>query len=120
MKQELILDYIPCDLNTYIRAERTNKYLSAKIKKEETEKVCWICKSHGLKLMGKPVRIVFTWYLKNKRKDPDNICFSKKFIMDGMVQAGVLIDDAREYITEFHDLFKESEYDQVVIELIEI
>jgi len=91
------------DLNSYIRAERANKYYSAKIKKEQTEMVGWIAK--GLKLTP-PLHITFNWFCKNKRKDPDNIAFAKKFILDGLVMVGVLTNDGWGEIAGFTDVFK--------------
>jgi Holliday junction resolvase RusA-like endonuclease len=91
------------DLNNYIRAERSNRFMAAKIKKMETERVAW-----GViqpeKVVGRAV-ISFDWYTKNERKDPDNVSFAKKFILDGMVGGGVLKDDTRKCIKGFVDSF---------------
>ena len=68
-------------LNEYINAERRNRYLAAKIKKQQTE----ICKSYFAKLepIDYPIRMIFNWGIG--RHDPDNVAFGKKFILDGMV-----------------------------------
>lgn len=120
MKQSLILDYHPTDLNTYIRAERTNKFMAASIKKRETEAVFWLCKKQGLKQAKKRVSIDFYWYIKNERKDPDNIAFAKKYILDGMVDAGVLVKDSLKYIEGFKDHFITDHMDQVIVDIEEI
>jgi hypothetical protein len=39
--------------------------------------------------------LAFQWFLKDARKDPDNIISAKKFILDGMVAAGVLTGDTQ-------------------------
>ena len=101
-------------LNAYISAERTNKYVGAKIKRVETEVV-------RLALLNKqpfktPVRLKFTWLCKNKRIDPDNRAFAKKFVLDGMVKAHVLEDDTMRYITGFIDEFVISDKEGVIIE----
>lgn len=49
------------------------------------------------------VRIEFTWYEPNKRRDPDNVVFAKKFILDGLVRAGILENDGWRIVTEFSD-----------------
>ncbi|MAH51419.1 hypothetical protein CMI37_36725 [Candidatus Pacearchaeota archaeon] len=49
------------------------------------------------------VFIEFTWYEKNKRRDPDNIASAKKFLMDGMVRSGLICDDTWRYISGFSD-----------------
>ena len=86
---------IECDfvyLNEYINTERRNKYAAAKIKDKLTNMVAWQCKD---RLIVKPkgkVDIIFKWHVKG-RHDSDNIAFAKKFVLDGMVQAGLLEND---------------------------
>lgn len=93
------------DLNTYIQAERTNKFIGSAVKKEETERVHTEC------IVSRPQKetgsrfFLFIWYSSSKRKDPDNIAFAKKFIMDGLVKAGVIPDDTQKYVIGFMDLF---------------
>jgi hypothetical protein len=88
--------------------------MSAKIKRVETEVV-------RLALLNKqpfktPVRLKFIWLCKNKRIDPDNRAFAKKFVLDGMVKAKILPDDTMRYITGFIDEFVISDKEGVVIE----
>lgn len=120
MKQTLILDTIPCDLNTYINKERSNRFMAAKVKKEETEYVYWVCKEQGLKQAKKPVQLNFYWYVVNQKKDPDNISFSKKFIIDGLVTAGVLKNDGMKQVIGFEDHFILDKLEQVTVEIIEV
>lgn len=94
-----------CDLNTYIKAERTNKFISAKIKSNETARVYYSAKLSGVKKIDKPVKILMKWYTINLRKDPDNTSFAKKFTNDGLVLAGIIPNDTREWITGFCDEF---------------
>lgn len=117
MKQTLILDYLPCDLNTYIRYERTNKFIAANVKKRETQAVYMQSIAQGLKPFKKQVTIHFFWYSKNERKDPDNIAFAKKFILDGLVDARVLIKDGRKQIYRFTDDFYTDNSDQVIVDI---
>ena len=92
------------DLNTYISAERSNRYAGAKIKREMTDYITMLAKC--LKTQFRvPVRITYHWYCKNKRKDKDNIAFAKKFIQDGLVNAGVLKNDGWNDIEDFKDRF---------------
>lgn len=90
------------DLNTYIQAERGNRFVAAKIKQQETDRVIYETKKYRKIIQG-PVHIRFDWYVKNKKKDADNISFSKKFILDGMVKAGVLQNDTQKFVTSFED-----------------
>ncbi|MDE2102079.1 MAG: hypothetical protein KGL39_32840 [Patescibacteria group bacterium] len=111
-----------CDLNSYIDAERTNRYTASKIKKEETERVAMEAHISGIRPITQfPVHMRFSWYTKDLRKDIDNISFAKKFAMDGLVLAGVLPDDSRKYVAgydgEYFYIGKENP--RVVVEIIE-
>lgn len=97
------------DLNTYINRERTNRYGGASLKKKNTEIVMWEAKAQRLKKISGQVYFTFTWYCKNKKKDPDNISFARKFIFDGLVLAGVLSDDGWDEIEGFQDFFEVDE-----------
>lgn len=89
-------------LNQYILKERGNRFAASKIKKDETH-IAYL-HSRGFEFKT-PCRLQFTWYVKNKRTDPDNIAFGKKFILDGMVKAGVMPDDTFKHIIGFTDEF---------------
>lgn len=102
MRKIIIKGELP-DLNTYINAERGNRYAGANIKKEATEMVQWSV--NGQQSIVGQIIVKFTWYTKNERKDPDNVAFAKKFILDGLVRSGVLIDDTRKFIKGFMDEF---------------
>ena len=52
-----------------------------------------------------PVAICFEWYCANKRKDIDNVAAGKKFILDGLVAAGVLEGDGWRHVSELRDCF---------------
>lgn len=85
-------------LNEYINAERTNRYKAAAIKKDETERVYWEARQQKLEgELGKH-DFRFTWYVKDRRKDPDNCFFACKFIFDGLVKAGVIHCDGQECV----------------------
>jgi len=103
---KLIIQGELCDLNKYIKALNSNRFAGSKIKKEETERVYWECKSQKIKPITKfPIKIHYNWYSPNARKDTDNVAFSKKFISDGLVMAGILTDDSRKYVNGFSDDF---------------
>ena len=96
-------------LNEYILAERTNKFIAAKIKKQATT----ICALSCMFLKGKVDKsmryyVYFVWHMPNYRLDPDNVAYAKKFVLDGLVKAGVLENDGAKNISGFSDKF---EYD---------
>lgn len=83
-------------LNDYIKAERQHRHMAAKMKSEETLRVKLL--SARLPRFTKPVRLVITWREKDARRDPDNIIFAKKFILDGLKEAGVIPQDSQKWI----------------------
>lgn len=107
------------DFNTYLGAINKHYLKGNKIKKSETERVYWECKSQKIRPITKfPVKITYTWFSKNLKKDIDNVAFAKKFINDGIVLAGLLPNDGRKYINSFEDKFEISiEEPGVLVEL---
>lgn len=53
-----------------------------------------------------PVRINFTWVEGNQRRDYDNICFAKKFVLDALQKSGKLQNDNRKWVVGFADNFE--------------
>jgi Holliday junction resolvase RusA-like endonuclease len=90
-------------LNDYINAERSNRYIAAKMKKQAEQIILW---SLGKKIkFSNPVFIHYLWVEKDRRRDKDNICFAKKFIQDALVKAKVLKNDGWNEIADFKDGF---------------
>jgi len=52
------------------------------------------------------VFIEFEWFEPNRRRDPDNIAAAKKFVLDGLVEAGIIPGDSWRYIAGWQDKFK--------------
>lgn len=108
-------------LNEYTKQNRTNKYAGASAKKKEQSYIIWCIKEQlGNVSITKPVIGHFRWIEENKRRDLDNICFAKKFILDALVQAKVLADDNRKIVTNFTDSFEYADKSKVIVELEEI
>lgn len=106
--------------NEYTKACRTNKYVGAEMKKN-IEYEIWVYitqQLRGLKI-NNPVKIHFTWIEENGKRDLDNICFAKKFILDALVKAGVLKNDNRNYVNGFTDDFKYDNESKVIVEMEE-
>ena len=53
-----------------------------------------------------PVEIYATWYESHRRRDPDNIRAGIKYILDAMVDEGIIEGDSQKYITEISDGFR--------------
>lgn len=90
-------------LNDYINACRTNAYKGAKMKKDLQREMSWYLRNVP-KFRGK-VHVHFQWQEENKRRDLDNVAFAKKFILDALVDAGVLENDDRKHVGGFSDSF---------------
>lgn len=90
-------------LNEYIDAERTVKFKAAAMKRKYTDLVADT--AYDLPAFKSPVFVTFNWYERDKRRDPDNVAFAKKFIFDGLVKAGVIKNDTHRWILGFEDNF---------------
>lgn len=105
-------------LNDYIRACRSNKFLAAKYKRDiEAEIGVFLTR---MPRWSKPIKIHFHWIEGNKRRDLDNVSFSKKFILDAMVKYGKLKDDNRKCVCAFTDTFEYGDKTMVILEIEEL
>ena len=58
----------------------------------------------GVRFPG-TVELSFRWYEPNKKRDLDNICFAKKFILDALVSNGIIVADGWKGVVGFTDNF---------------
>ena len=105
-------------LNQYINECRKNRYAGANMKRKIEEELGWYINT--LPQYKNPIKIHFRWIEGNKKRDLDNVCFAKKFILDSMVKAGKLKDDNRNYVTGFTDSFEYGSETKVILEIEEI
>lgn len=107
--------------NDYTKACRSNKYIGAKMKENIEQKISYyiIQQLKGIKIK-KPVFIRFTWIEENKKRDLDNICFGKKFILDALQKTKTIENDNQKHIKGFIDKFEIADKSKVIIELEEI
>lgn len=86
---KIFIDYDFPNWNEYIKAERGNKYHANAIKQAEKEYIAYTVKE---KYTGKyPITLTVRPHFQNKRKDLDN--FRIKGLLDGLVAAGVILND---------------------------
>jgi Holliday junction resolvase RusA-like endonuclease len=111
------------DLNQFIDSQRANRYGGATVKKKNTEKcrnAFLLAKAAGFKVTP-PFRLYIVWYCKNGRKDPDNLSFTKKFVLDGMQAAGIIVNDGFKQVRGFNESFEiDKENPRIEIEVEEI
>lgn len=92
-------------LNEIIGDNRANRYKGAKLKKDtETMIIAEIKKQKVQPVTEYPVEVFIRWVEPNRKRDVDNIQSSKKFILDAMVKAGVLVNDSQRYVAQVHDV----------------
>lgn len=121
MKYKFEIDKRLAGANELIHQTNRNRYAGNKLKQDEQEYIKWCIKKQlGNLKIEKPVKGVFTWIEENKRRDLDNICFAKKFILDSLVELGVLKDDNRKIVCGFEDRFEYAEKSKVIVELEEV
>ena len=102
-------------LNDYVAAERANRKFGASMKRKETKRAAEA--AEGLGSFTNPVIVSFKWVEPNLRRDVDNIAFAHKFILDGLVKAGVLEGDSRKYVIGLLDEFPEPDPDNPRVEV---
>lgn len=120
---KIVIEQELMDLNNYINAERSNRFMASKIKKEQTAIVSNVIKKEmvaGLIIKEEhfPLDFEFHWFMKNKRKDKDNIVFAKKFLFDGMIDSGLIANDGWKEIGTFKDVVAvDKEFPRVEIKI---
>ena len=89
------------------------------IKQHHTERVAWIIKSKIKKPLPK-VDVEIEWICKDKRKDKDNVSGGGiKFILDGLVMAGVIKNDGWKEIGNISHTFGVAKHNpRAIVKLI--
>lgn len=74
--------------------------MGGKMKREYTQAVADFTKVNMSPLFS-PFTIGFVWYEPNAKRDPDNVVFAKKFILDGLKVGGIIPDDSQKWVRGF-------------------
>lgn len=124
MRHTLIISGRLDNLNDYIAACRANQYKGAHLKAKNEQKVqTEIYEQLGRLRITRPVRMIYRWYEKDRRRDLDNISsFGRKVIQDALVDTRVLKNDGWKEIVGFSDEFFVDAHNpriEVEIEVIE-
>lgn len=106
--QRMVIEGELPSLNLYIKAERSTRrgIGGATLKRNATTKVRLSAVQDEVQPVEGPVAITFLWFVPDRRKDPDNVVFAKKFILDGLVWAGVLPNDGMRWIHRLEDVLQ--------------
>lgn len=103
--------------NGYVDLCRRNRYQSAKYKRQVEDEIYYYVKDLP---RFNAVHVRFHWVEENKRRDLDNVCYAKKFILDALVMYGKLKDDGPKYVKAFADTFGYGHKTKVVVEIVEV
>jgi len=105
-------------LNEMIEAAKSHFGAYASMKQTYTDMVAWLAKKLP---KYQQVNITITWYEPNEKRDPDNIMAGQKFILDGLVMAGVIPNDSQRHIKGILHRFRvDGENPRVEVEIQEI
>ena len=118
----LVIDGQLPNLNDYTKACRTNRYAGAKMK-ADAEKIIgfYILRQLCGVSFKNTVKLSFRWYEPNKRRDLDNICFAKKFILDALVGNGIIVADGWNGVAGFTDqFFIDKENPRIEVDIYEL
>lgn len=88
MRQSFEVPWKLSGLNEYTRACRANRYKGAAMKRTNQDIAALSIRAARLKPYDGPVRVSITWVEPNMRRDPDNIRFAAKFVLDALVEEG--------------------------------
>ena len=92
------LDFPLPTLNEMIRTARGNKYAAAAQKKKYTGLVATEIMVQTERPHFDAISLDITWIETKKKRDPDNVFAAVKFILDGIVAAGIIKDDDRDHV----------------------
>lgn len=109
-------------LNEYINKCKQSRgnYSPAQMYKGKMDAViAFYCKQGKVRPINKPFKMHCIWYEETARRDPDNVAFAKKFILDGMQKAKILKNDNSRLVKGFMDSFVYGEGQKVVVEIYE-
>lgn len=100
-------------LNEYTGLQRSHYYTGARAKKEQTWMVEQCIVAAGIVPYKCAVEVGITWIEGRQRngavRDIDGVRFGAKFILDALVNQGIIPDDSPRYVRHIFDQFKYNE-----------
>jgi Holliday junction resolvase RusA-like endonuclease len=105
MTEKLIIPGELTGLNEIIAISKEHWAKYAEEKHSRTEEIAFLAKNQ-IKGKYQMVDLVFTWFCKNRKRDKDNIIAGQKFVIDGLVAAGVIENDGWKQIRNIFHYFE--------------
>lgn len=94
------------DLNDIVSAYKRHWSAGAAQKRDYTALVRDLAVVTGQPRWTEPVKVMFVWVEENGERDFDNVRSAAKFILDGLVEAGVLEDDDPAHVSDLRDRYE--------------
>ena len=106
-------------LNEVISANRTDKHKGAKLKRRVQDEIgqyirIAVQQGHAYVQHNRCIVSVI-WHEKTKRRDADNVESAVKFILDAMVEQGIIKDDSRKYVAQVYHHIVDDDEDYVEV-----
>lgn len=107
-------------MNQLIGAANKSRWSYNDLKREWTERIAMEARVSRLPRVQRAL-VRCHWYVRSKRRDPDNIAAGIKLILDGLVMAGVLPGDGWRHIAGIEHVFAvDRERPRVEVEIVEV
>ena len=95
-------------LNDLLKKAYASRFSANDLKKKTQKMIGQYIIAGRLPWFDKPVIISFDWVEPDRRRDIDNVAAGgRKYILDSLVECGVLKNDSRQYVRGFVDHFPE-------------
>ena len=113
-------------MNEFIDANRRSKGRFNKgnaMKQQSQNEISWqILKQHRKLHIDKPVKLIYSYYEPNQKRDLDNISgYFHKVFQDALVNCGVIHNDNWHYIVGFTDEFYiDNKHPRIEIKIVEV
>lgn len=104
MEEKIVIPGRMPGLNDIIAAAKAHYHAYNNMKRKHTEEIAWIAKTTGKQY--KKIDLEIIWICQNRRKDKDNIMAGTKFILDGLVEGGIIENDGWKQIGSINHRFK--------------
>lgn len=86
-------------MNEMLNANRTNRYIGAKIKAGWTHDLAQEFKIQAAgRKMERHATCHITFYERDAKRDDDNVVSGSKFVLDALTMAGIIEDDSPKFI----------------------
>jgi len=121
MKQVLTIPVILPDLNSIISNSKSHWSNYASPKKAYDAIVSAFARQKLKPVENYPVDIHCHWVVPNRRKDPDGISAGAKFILDGLVKAGILRNDGFSEVCKItHEFSVDRRNPKIIVTILEV